>query len=69
MSNTITVPIKLIRRSNDMKKQVSIETDVKLEIVQRFISELDNGNVKFWMEDNDPTKVQVYWQIDNIIRQ
>ncbi|MBJ7631359.1 hypothetical protein [Weissella confusa] len=52
-----------------MKKQVSIETDVKLEIVQRFISELDNGNVKFWMEDNDPTKVQVYWQIDNIIRQ
>lgn len=56
-------------RSNDMKKQVSIESDAKLEIVQRFISELDNENVKFWMEDNDPTKVQVYWQIDNIIRQ
>ena len=44
-----------------MKIPVQLSSDSKVDVIQKFVNDIQNGNVKFYVDENQ--KVNVEWDI------
>ena len=47
-----------------MKKKVDVTMESKLKLVSKFINDLQDNNVEFSIDESNPNRVKISWNID-----